>query len=339
MISYEKGDIFESGADCIFNTVNCEGYMGKGIAYQFKTRFPDNNKKYVEECKKGHLKPGIILSFYEKGITIINFPTKDKWRQPSRISYIEDGLKAFVKILPELNVSKIAIPPLGCGNGGLDWNDVKQLIEKELSDCDIDIVLYEPGIIIKQQSTEHFDMTVNDLLLLYIKRNLKNATSLRFQKTMFFTNYYFGRNIYGFSRGRYGPYSKDLYQEAEKIGKYQKQNNIKTSEETHDAVYRVICSKKVDKQYEDLTDAAKKALEIVNSVDNDKLLEGSATVMYLIKDEKILNQSDIIHSFIEWSEDKAARFDKDAILDSMEFLEAKGIITGDLFHNYELNKV
>ena len=126
MITYKQGNIFDSDADCIFNTVNCEGYMGKGIAYQFKQRFSENNIRYEKECRAGRLTPGTLLVFREKGKTIVNFPTKDKWRNPSLMQYITDGLDEFVRILPGLGIKKAAIPPLGCGNGGLAWNDVKR---------------------------------------------------------------------------------------------------------------------------------------------------------------------------------------------------------------------
>ena len=132
MISYTKGNMFESNADCLINTVNCEGFMGKGIAYQFKLKFPENNKDYIKACKSGRLKVGTLHYFVENGITIINFPTKDKWREPSRMSYIETGMDSLISLLPDLNVATIAIPPLGCGNGGLVWDEVKQLIEKKL---------------------------------------------------------------------------------------------------------------------------------------------------------------------------------------------------------------
>jgi O-acetyl-ADP-ribose deacetylase (regulator of RNase III) len=127
MIKYTIGNIFNSEADCIFNTVNCEGYMGKGIAYQFKQRFPENNRNYERMCKEGKLRPGIVFPFTENGKTIINFPTKDKWRNPSQIQYVIDGLDAFVRLLPDLNIKKIAIPPLGCGNGVLEWSEVKSV--------------------------------------------------------------------------------------------------------------------------------------------------------------------------------------------------------------------
>lgn len=130
MITYVTGDLLQSEAQCLVNTVNCEGYMGKGIAYQFKLAFPENNASYVRACKNGTLHIGTLHHFQEKGKIIVNFPTKDRWRAKSKLEYIEIGLDQLFDLIEELNISSIAIPPLGSGNGGLVWSDVKQLIEK-----------------------------------------------------------------------------------------------------------------------------------------------------------------------------------------------------------------
>lgn len=132
MVEFVTGNIFDSGADCLINTVNCEGYMGKGIAYQFKMRFPENNIDYVKACKSGKLRIGTIHYYKEDGIWIVNFPTKDKWREKSKIDYIEKGLDMLVGFITEYKPKVIAIPPLGCGNGGLDWNIVKKIIIDKL---------------------------------------------------------------------------------------------------------------------------------------------------------------------------------------------------------------
>ena len=134
MINFITGNLLESNAECLINTVNCEGYMGKGIAYQFKLKYPNNNRDYVKACKSGALKVGKLHYFKEDNKIIINFPTKDKWRQKSKIEYIIYGMDSLVNLLPILKVKSIAIPPLGCGNGGLEWNDVKSLIVTKLSE-------------------------------------------------------------------------------------------------------------------------------------------------------------------------------------------------------------
>ncbi|MBO6239493.1 MAG: macro domain-containing protein [Butyrivibrio sp.] len=336
MIIYKSGDIFESNAKCLVNTVNCEGFMGKGIAYQFKLRFPDNNKAYIEACDRKTLRPGTVLTYLEKGLLIVNFPTKDKWREPSRMEYIDEGLQALKSEIIKNNIKDIAIPPLGCGNGGLKWNDVKVRIEEALKDLDCNVYVYEPGGKISTISEK--DMNAEDLLLLYIRGQLQNVTSLRFQKTLYFTNYFAGSSIYSFSRGKYGPYSKMLYSAAERMGDYQKQHGYKNSYETYKAIYRVICSKRTDSRLDRLKEASDRALSVVNDVQDDHLLEGMATALFLIKDEQKIKKDDVVQEFANWSEDKHNRFKNEDIEKSLEQLEAMGFIQKNLFDEYEIEK-
>lgn len=97
MFFYVTGNLLKSDAEALVNTVNCEGYMGKGIAYQFKLQFPENNFNYIKACKSGYLRPGKLYCYREQGKTIINFPTKDKWREKSRLEYIDSGLGELKK--------------------------------------------------------------------------------------------------------------------------------------------------------------------------------------------------------------------------------------------------
>lgn len=337
MIRYTKGDIFDSGADCIVNTVNCDGYMGKGIAYQFKKRYPNNNIKYEEVCRARKLRPGQILPYVENGTTIINFPTKDEWRKPSKMEYIQSGLDALIKELPKLSVKTIALPPLGCGNGGLDWQEVKNLIEKKLANSEYEFLVFEPGVVTSSRITEQ-QMSESDLALLYIRKELHRPTSLRFQKTLYFTNYYYGKDLFHFSRGKYGPYSKDLYNAAELIGKYQKQNGLSDTDKTFEMIYYTICSKTVDSQYEKIKSAAIKALAVVNDMQDDYILEGAATAFYLLKDEKKNCEDQLLEEFANWSEDKAARFKRDSIIKCLEHLEKIGVVERNIFGQYEVIK-
>ena len=144
-----------SSAEALVNTVNTVGVMGKGIALQFKEEFPKNFAIYAKACRSGELLPGKLLITKElnragEEKTIVNFPTKLHWRNPSKYEYINEGLAELVKAISEYNIRSIAIPPLGCGNGGLDWNIVKGMIEEALKDIDIDICIYEPNTQIKQ---------------------------------------------------------------------------------------------------------------------------------------------------------------------------------------------
>lgn len=139
-----------ANVQALVNTVNTEGVMGKGIALHFKERFPENYAAYRAACKNGTVRVGAMfvteVSELDGPKWIINFPTKTNWRKPSALSYIRDGLKALVSVIHELGIRSIAVPPLGCGNGGLDWHIVKPMIECALAEINgLDVTVYEPA--------------------------------------------------------------------------------------------------------------------------------------------------------------------------------------------------
>lgn len=142
MIEYIEGDIFESPAQVIVNTVNTVGVMGKGLALSFKQRYPKMFERYKVVCEKNLLTTGKLMLFYEADHWILLFPTKENWRNPSKIEYIEKGLMKFVQTYAEKNITSIAFPRLGCGNGELDWNEVKPLMERYLKKLPIDVYIY-----------------------------------------------------------------------------------------------------------------------------------------------------------------------------------------------------
>ncbi len=142
MLKYIEGDLFSSPAQVLVNTVNTVGVMGKGIALEFKKKYPDMFLRYKEQCDKHKLVIGKLMLWYEPDHWLLLFPTKEHWRNPSKIEYIEKGLMAFVRKYADYNISSIAFPKLGCGNGELDWNDVRPLMEKYLKDLPIDVFIY-----------------------------------------------------------------------------------------------------------------------------------------------------------------------------------------------------
>ncbi len=142
MIEYIEGDIFESPAQVIVNTVNTVGVMGKGLALSFKQRYPQMFEKYKIACEKHLLTIGKLMLFYEADHWLLLFPTKENWRNPSKLEYIEKGLMKFVNTYAEKNITSIAFPRLGCGNGELDWNEVKPLMEHYLKKLPIDVYIY-----------------------------------------------------------------------------------------------------------------------------------------------------------------------------------------------------
>jgi len=149
MIEYRSGDILMSEAEALVNTVNCVGVMGRGIALQFKNAFPENFKAYAAACKRELVQPGRMFVFETGQLTppryIINFPTKRHWRGKSRIEDIEAGLAALAVEIRARRIRSIALPPLGCGLGGLNWADVRPRIEAALQALgDVQVFVYEP---------------------------------------------------------------------------------------------------------------------------------------------------------------------------------------------------
>lgn len=142
MISYLQGNILNTPAITIVNTVNTVGVMGKGIALALKNRYSDMFDQYQEACKAKELKVGKLMYYQSIDHDILLFPTKAHWRYPSRMKWIEDGLTAFCKEYESYGVSSIAFPMLGCGNGGLKWEEVKPLMEKYLSELPLQILIY-----------------------------------------------------------------------------------------------------------------------------------------------------------------------------------------------------
>ena len=156
MIEYiKKGDIFESKCDAYVNPVNLFGVMGKGLAADFRAEFPKNFKYYSDLSVKGETAIGKChthkvtkeeSSIFD-GLLVINFPTKSSWKWPSKIEYIDAGLQNLTEIIKEKNIKSIAVPGLGCGNGQLNWDEVKVLIEKHFENLpDVKVEVYEPKV-------------------------------------------------------------------------------------------------------------------------------------------------------------------------------------------------
>lgn len=225
MIELKQGDILKANVEALVNTVNCVGIMGRGIALQFSKAFPENYKIYKATCDKKQLHPGMMLvcdlNRFENPRYIINFPTKRHWKGKSRIEDIEAGLKTLVEEIRKRNIHSIAIPPLGCGLGGLSWEQVKPMIESAFKSLvDINVLLYEPTgapaaeIMVKEKITPR--MTVGRAALLGLMRRYLEAVMdpfvslLEIHKLSYFMQEA-GENLrLRYSKGLYGPYAENL---------------------------------------------------------------------------------------------------------------------------------
>ena len=149
MVRFTKGNILDAETEAIVNTVNTVGVMGKGIALMFKQAYPDNFQQYSIAVKRNEIGIGRVLPVETGNLMgpkwILNFPTKKHWRQPSQLEWIESGLHDLTRTIERLGIRSVAVPPLGCGAGGLEWDSVRPMIERILGDVqDLDVVIYEP---------------------------------------------------------------------------------------------------------------------------------------------------------------------------------------------------
>lgn len=184
MIEYVEGNIFDSPAQVIVNTVNTVGVMGKGIALEFKKRYPEMFERYKIACEKRILTIGKLMFISAPDHMLLLFPTKENWRYPSKLSYIEKGLKQFCDNYAQRGITSIAFPKLGCGNGELDWEEVRPLMEKYLKNLPIDVYIYlnkgkeEPEHKHPKEMQEWLRKNAKDLSFYGVSDDIRNQCAL-----------------------------------------------------------------------------------------------------------------------------------------------------------------
>ncbi len=339
MFKFTVGNILEADTKCLVNTVNCEGYMGKGIAYQFKLKFPENNREYIKVCKNKSLHIGALQPFWEQNKLIINFPTKDKWRDNSKVEYIEIGLSELGKLINLLAIESIAIPPLGCGNGGLNWNEIKPLIVQYLTPFanTTEILIYEPSKYFVATTTEPPKINASHLILMKFKLNLNKFNKRRLQKTAYFMNLFSVKDYFKFPKNKYGTYAPSVDILSKNIKEYQNFYNINTEEALRLAQTTII-SKSIEETIKAFTVAIDKATNFVNKIIDDEELELLSTICSLLNSQRELALEDIIREVKEWSPIKAIKFPQSSILNALSTLLDNNIIQINLFGLYSLTR-
>ncbi len=223
MIEHKSGNLLDSQAEALVNTVNTVGVMGKGIALQFKQAFPDNFRAYETACRRNEICLGKMFLYRTNTLhfphLIINFPTKRHWKGKSKIQDIVSGLTDLVRVIQSENIRSIAIPPLGCGNGGLHWRDVKPLIERTFQELPVQVMLYGPQGPPRAErmkvATARPNMTpgraaVLGLMRLYAVPGYK-LTLLEIQKLAYFLQEAGEPLKLNFVKQKYGPYAEELH--------------------------------------------------------------------------------------------------------------------------------
>lgn len=224
MIYKAEGDLLSTDAEALVNTVNTVGVMGKGIALQFKQAFPENYTAYEAACKRGEVKLGRMFVFHRSSTTnpriIINFPTKKHWRGKSKIADIESGLRALIEVVKKEGIRSIAVPPLGCGNGGLEWKDIRPRIEQAFSEVpDVAVQLFHPEGAPKAEemkiATKRPSMTPGRAVMLRLLSRYAlpgyRLTLLEIQKLAYFLQEAGQPLKFDFQKQRYGPYAENLH--------------------------------------------------------------------------------------------------------------------------------
>jgi O-acetyl-ADP-ribose deacetylase (regulator of RNase III) len=226
-MEFTQGNLLEADVEAVVNTVNTVGVMGKGIALMFKERFPENYEEYRKACKAGTVKTGELFITRSPELDgpqwVVNFPTKEDWRNPTRMEWVEEGLLKLREFVERRKVRSIALPPLGCGNGGLSWPDVRPRIEAALGDLEgVRVVIYEPTAkyqnVAKKKGVEKLTPAralIAELIRRYWVLGIE-CTLLEIQKLAWFLERSIARlglddpMDLRFQADRYGPYAQRL---------------------------------------------------------------------------------------------------------------------------------
>lgn len=320
--------MLDAKAEALVNTVNTVGVMGKGIALQFKKAFPNNYKAYLDACKKGTFDIGQVLAVKDHNTDqgekiIINFPTKRHWKQPSKYEYIEYGLQALAKYIIDSNIKNIALPPLGCGNGGLDWEIVKSLIERHLKDIDSDIFVYEPNdavkeILQKEETKAKSKLTSSRAMLLYSLFYYEASgeyTSLFSANKIAYFLQRMGEDLkLQFQSHIYGPYALGVghvllamngtYLHGLEQNQAKAFEPLKLNYEKIDEVTKYVKNNLTQKQIQRL----KGLIKFINGFESELSLEVLSSVAFLLEKNPNQTLSEVIEGIYSWNDRKKKLF-------------------------------
>lgn len=345
------GDILKSKAQTLINTVNCVGVMGKGIALEFKNRFPDMYEDYVQRCQRGEVKSGVPYLY--KTLfppQIINFPTKDHWKSISKLSDIERGLKHLLEHYREWGVTSLAIPPLGCGNGQLEWRAVGPLIYRFVKNMPIPVEMYAPyGTRPKELTVEfldqgadrHVEPTVRNgqsalnpawvALVEILARIEQQPYHWPVGRTLFQKIAYVATNEglptgLQYQRGSFGPFSGDLKALEAKLV-----NNGLLQEERHGKMFMVTVGpnfNRIRQKYATFFDQWNKVLDktadLFTRVNTDQA-EVIATVLFatreLMSEQRDLpSESKVLEAVMHWKQKRRPPLDRNTVASTIRNL-------------------
>lgn len=345
MIEYRKGNLLEADAEALVNTVNCVGVMGKGIALQFKKAYPDNFREYEKACKKNLVKPGSMFIHSTGSLMnpryIINFPTKRHWKGKSQIGDIEDGLVDLIEQVKKFGINSVAVPPLGCGNGGLEWNIVRSFIEKSAESLpDVKFLVYEPSGSPSPEKMKISEvkpaLTRARALFIALINNYNEMgyklSKLEIQKLAYFLQEAGEPLRLRFVRHHYGPYANNLNHVLKNLeGHYISGFGDGTSGPEEMSIH-LLPKAMEDALFfmgddPDALDRLKRVSEIIYSFETPYGMELLATVHWVLKENPLFasKPEEVVKAVKSWSKRKENIFMDDHILTALDHLVEVGM--------------
>jgi len=339
MIIFSTGNLLEDQAEAYVNTVNTVGVMGKGIALQFKQAFPGVFKQYTKACKQDTVKVGRMHVVHVEGLTnpkyVINFPTKKHWRDPSKMDYIQSGLKDLVQVIRELDIKSIALPPLGCGNGGLDWNLVLPEIEEAFKDVPVDVHLYAPSSSPQPDQikigTKPPRMTKGRALLLSLMDSYSvpgyRLSHLEIQKLAYFLQEIGEPMKLRFEKNKYGPYAENLNHVLQRVEGHFIRGYGDRTREADIYLLEGAAPKAIDYLQKDSESLERlgKVKELINGFETPYGMELLATVHWIMQQypEQSMELSFVVEQIQNWNARKKELFTEKHIEKVWNYLKSK----------------
>lgn len=344
MIRQSGGNLLQADVDALVNTVNTVGVMGKGIALQFKRVYPEMFKDYAKAAKRGELALGSMHVWATGLMTgprfIINFPTKGHWKSSSRLIDIERGLDDLVRVILEQGIRSIAVPPLGCGNGGLDWAVVEPLIRDRLGPLKgVEVLLYAPSGppaaagMPTAEARPHMTLgraALIGLLARYGRRAADDASLIETQKLMYFLQFAGEPLKLNFENHHYGPYADNLRHVLRLVeGQFlsgfgdgavavQQAEPLTLLPGAEEAAAPVLA------EHPETVIRIDRVLDLVEGFESAYAMELLATVHWVAAHNELVDEDRIVAAVREWSPRKGRMFTPAHIRTALDTLRARG---------------
>ena len=329
MIHLTQGNLLKADAEAIVNTVNCVGFMGKGIALQFKQAYPENFKAYEKACKNNEVQPGKMFIFDRQSMIqpkyIINFPTKRHWKGKSKLEDIQAGLDSLIADIKRLKIRSIAIPPLGCGLGGLDWNIVHPLIENAFTSLpDVQVFLFPPTgtpdaktMLIKTDKPHLTPARALFIKLMSIYKELDyQLTLLEIQKLAYFLQEAGEDLNLKFEVGKYGPYADNLNKVLERLEGHYIRGYGDSQKPGQDIELLPGAVQEATAFLKDKSESTQRlniVASLIEGFETPYGMEMLASAHWVVKHQNAKTEEDAIHLIHSWNERKKKIFKEEHI--------------------------